>query len=79
VYSFTLTNNLAVSVQVFYVSFSGEQQLFYTIESRQSIKQSATYREEQWIVRGTDFEKTFFIGEGQFVNKDTKIRLSALV
>jgi hypothetical protein len=78
VYSFTLTNNLAVSVQVFYVHFS-EEILFYIIEPKQSITQSATYRENKWIVRGTDFEKTFFIGEGQFVKKDTNMKLSALV
>ncbi len=78
-YSFTLTNNLAVSVNVFFVALSGRERLFFGIAPGRSQTQARTFRENRWVVRGTNFERTFFVGEGQFAGRVTNINLSALV
>ena len=77
-YSFSLTNDLASSVQVFWVNFDKKEQLFYTIRPGQQITQTGTHKDHEWVVRGNNYARRFFIGEEEFVGQRTVITLSNL-
>lgn len=74
-YSFSLTNDLASSVQVFWVNFDKKEQLFYTIRPGQQITQTGTHKDHEWVVRGNNYARRFFIGEEEFVGQRTVITL----
>ena len=76
-YSFSLINDLASSVQVFLV-WKKNEQLFFNIRPGQQITQTRTHKDHEWVVRGNNYARRFFIGEEEFVGQRTVMNLSNL-
>lgn len=76
-YSFTLNNNLSVTVNLYWIDYSGNELSYGTLYPGQSLGQT-TYKSHKWRVRGAGVSKTFTIGKGKFTAQSTYMFLSNL-
>jgi len=74
---FTIKNDLAYKVRVFWVRSSGQQTLYRTLYPRQKYTQ-LTYKGHKWNVQTYCDVKTFTIGKGKFINNSVSLKVSEI-
>jgi hypothetical protein len=78
-YRVTLTNDLLVAVEAFTVDSSGAERRIFSLNPGQIRTIQWTSRDIQCTLRGTGYERTFFISEGQFINQNTAMNISQII